>query len=72
VAINLLVEETGVPGENHGLVASSFHLEINIFFRYCDKVYNVNTFINKMNCELMLTYDTPAYMFNVNKNQLSR
>jgi hypothetical protein len=25
-----------------------------------------------MNCELMLTYDTPAYMFNVNKNQLSR
>jgi hypothetical protein len=21
--------------------------------------------INKMNCELMLTYDTPAYMFNV-------
>jgi hypothetical protein len=27
---------------------------------------------NKMNCELMLTYDTPAYMFNVNKNQLSR
>ena len=28
--------------------------------------------INKMNCELMLTYDTPAYMFNVYKNQLSR
>ena len=26
---------------------------------------------NKMNCELMLTYDTPAYMFNVYKNQLS-
>ena len=26
----------------------------------------------KMNCELMLTYDTPAYMFNVYKNQLSR
>jgi len=25
-----------------------------------------------MNCELMLTYDTPAYMFNVFKNQLSR
>jgi hypothetical protein len=25
-----------------------------------------------MNCELMLTYDTPAYMFNVYKNQLSR
>ena len=24
-----------------------------------------------MNCELMLTYDTPAYMFNVYKNQLS-
>ena len=23
-----------------------------------------------MNCELMLTYDTPAYMFNVYKNQL--
>ena len=22
---------------------------------------------NKMNCELMLTYDTPAYMFNVYK-----
>ena len=27
---------------------------------------------NKMNCELMLTYDTPAYMFNVYKNHLSR
>jgi hypothetical protein len=28
--------------------------------------------LNKMNCELMLTYDTPAYMFNVHKNQPSR
>ena len=28
--------------------------------------------LNKMNCELMLTYDTPAYMFNVYKNQLSQ
>ena len=27
---------------------------------------------NKMNCELMLIYDTPAYMFNVYKNQQSR
>jgi hypothetical protein len=27
---------------------------------------------NKINCELMLTYDTPAYMFNVHKNQPSR
>ena len=27
---------------------------------------------NKMNCELMLTYDTPAYMFNVYKKQPSR
>jgi len=26
----------------------------------------------KMNCELMLTYVTPAYMFNVYKNQPSR
>ena len=25
-----------------------------------------------MNCELMLTYDTPAYMFNGYKNQPSR
>ena len=25
-----------------------------------------------MNCELMLTYDTPAYMFNEYKNQPSR
>jgi hypothetical protein len=25
-----------------------------------------------MNCELMLTYDTPVYMFNVYKNQPSR
>ena len=25
-----------------------------------------------MNCELMLTCDTPAYMFNVYKNQPSR
>ena len=25
-----------------------------------------------MNCELMLTYDTPAYRFNVNKNHPSR
>ena len=28
--------------------------------------------LNKMNCELMLTYDTPAYMFNVYKSKLSR
>ena len=27
---------------------------------------------DKMNCQLMLTYDTPAYMFDVYKNQLSR
>ena len=27
---------------------------------------------NKMNCELMLTYDTPTYMFNVYKNQRSQ
>ena len=27
---------------------------------------------NKMNCELMRTYDTPAYMFNVYKNQQNR
>jgi hypothetical protein len=27
---------------------------------------------NKMNSELMLTYDTPAYMFNVYKNQPSQ
>ena len=27
---------------------------------------------SKMSCELMLTYDTPAYMFNVYKNQPSR
>jgi hypothetical protein len=27
---------------------------------------------NKMNCELMLAYDTPAYMLNVYKNQPSR
>ena len=25
-----------------------------------------------MNCVLMLTYDTPAYIFNVYKNKLSR
>ena len=25
-----------------------------------------------MNCELMLTYDTPAYMLNMYKSQLSR
>ena len=25
-----------------------------------------------MNCELMLTYDNPTYMFNVYKNQLSQ
>ena len=28
--------------------------------------------MKKMNCELMFTYDTPAYMFNVHKNQPSR
>jgi hypothetical protein len=27
---------------------------------------------SEMNCELTLTYDTPAYMFNVQKNKLSR
>ena len=32
----------------------------------------LNVWKYKMNCELMLTYDTHAYMFNVYKNQLSR
>jgi hypothetical protein len=35
-------------------------------------LFEISTWPNKMNCELMLTYDTPAYMFNVYKNQLSR
>jgi hypothetical protein len=34
--------------------------------------HGIKTYSNKMNCELMLTYDTPAYMFNVYKNQLSQ
>jgi hypothetical protein len=34
--------------------------------------YLVYTGSNKMKCELMFTYDTPAYMFNVYKSQLSR
>ena len=33
--------------------------------------FNIQSLSNKMNCELMLTYDTPAYMFNVYKYQLS-
>ena len=40
---------------------------INACFKNC--LYKVH---NKMNYELMLTYDTPAYMFNVYKNQLNR
>ena len=43
-------------------------LYINIFFNLSLRTTNQN----KMNCELMLTYDTPAYMFNVYKNQPSR
>jgi hypothetical protein len=35
-------------------------------------LFEISIWPNKMNCELMLTYDTPAYMFNVYKNQLSR
>ena len=35
-------------------------------------LFEISTWPNKMNCELMFTYDTPAYMFNVYKNQLSR
>ena len=34
--------------------------------------YNRNTIKHRYNKMLMLTYDIPAYMFNVNKNQLSR
>jgi hypothetical protein len=34
--------------------------------------YHMKTYINKMNCELKLTYDNPAYMLNVYKSQLSR
>jgi len=32
-----------------------------------DKFYSdfVTGLYNKMNCELLLTYDTPAYIFNV-------
>jgi hypothetical protein len=40
---------------------------INACFKNC--LYKVH---NKMNYELMLTYDTTAYMFNVYKNQLNR
>ena len=38
----------------------------------CHRLTNGITITNKMNCELMLTYDIPTYMFNVHKNQLSR
>ena len=45
-------------------------------FRSCQtKDYKIGMYCfsaNKMKCELMLTYDNPAYMFNVYKNQLSR
>ena len=34
--------------------------------------HQTHVITNKMNCELMLTYDIPAYMFDVYKNQLSR
>jgi hypothetical protein len=34
--------------------------------------HGIKTYSNKMNCELMLTYDTSAYMFNVYKNQISQ
>ena len=42
---------------------------------YINGQHSVSSFIyfsDEMNCELMLIYDTPAYMFNVYKNQLSR
>jgi hypothetical protein len=43
------------------------------YLSYIIVIGNLNIYMyNKMNCELMLTYDTPAYMFNVYKNQLSR
>jgi hypothetical protein len=35
------------------------------------KQTNLKSTENEMNCELMLTYDTPTYMFNVYQNQLS-
>ena len=54
--INLLTFQNVSP------VSSDFSFSFNI------SEYNKN----KMNCELMHTYDTPAYMFNVYKNQLSR
>ena len=37
-----------------------------------DLLKEVKFIWNKMNCEPMLTYDTPTYMFNVHKNQPSR
>jgi hypothetical protein len=36
------------------------------------KQTNLKSTENEMNCELMLTYDIPTYMFNVYQNQLSR
>jgi hypothetical protein len=40
-------------------------LYIYFFLHYFNK-------LNKMNCEIMFTYDTSTYMFNVYKNQLSQ
>jgi hypothetical protein len=47
-------------------------METDIFTHIKIIIYEVKVSKNKMNCELMLTYDTPTYMFNVYKNQLSR
>ena len=64
-------------------VVSLSHISVELH-SYSDNVYNRNSSQlidmrnsknqlnkNKKNRELMLTYDTPAYMFNVYKNQPS-
>jgi hypothetical protein len=64
------------PGIFNNIFRWQFFLERDISM--WAQAYNNNTLLlaairyNKMNCELMLTYDTPAYMFNVYKNQPSR
>ena len=48
------------------------YIVTSVLFVEKTRVPEVTDKLNKMNCELKLTYDTPAYMLNVYKSQLSR
>jgi hypothetical protein len=58
------------PSDSYFLFAD--FVDFYAHWRAANSFWSHKNSINKMNCKLMLTYDTHAYMFNVYKNLPSR